>query len=139
MSNKIERQLHHALRRLFTDEYATQNNWGVAINGELVIMYAKQLLDETNRNMPDTQKIHLEFSKRWMERFRKRYNLRLRRVQGESLSAHDVEMREKLPQLMHIISTYPERDVWNADEFGLFYRQPPSWTLSNRACSGSQK
>lgn len=35
--------------------------------------------------------------------------------------------------------TYAERDTWNANEFGLFCRQPPSWSLSRKVVSGHKK
>lgn len=51
---------------------------------------------------------------------------------------HDAIARE-MPRINLIIATYAKRDVWNADEFGLFYRQPPTWTPSQGPVSGFKK
>ena len=37
------------------------------------------------------------------------------------------------------MSEYETKDVWNADEFRLFYRQPPVLSLSQKQPSGFKK
>lgn len=88
-----------------------ESNKGIAINGELLIIYVKKQLQETNNNLPDVQEIFLKISKGWMERFKKRCNLSFRRIHGETMSANNVSIREKMPRIMQLISTYAERDV----------------------------
>eukprot|EP00171_Calliarthron_tuberculosum_P004123 IDg4123t1 len=117
----------------------TQNNKGVMLNGELVKMYGQKLLDEANKVLPDSEKIKLTFSKGWIERFKKRFGLRFRRVHGEAASADMDAIEHQMPRIQRLIMTFSARDTWNADEFGLFYRQPPCWTLSNGVVSGQKK
>lgn len=52
-----------------------------------------------------------------------------RRVHGEAVSVNQEAIANAMPRISRIISNYACRDVWNADEFGLFHHQPPSWTL----------
>ena len=56
-----------------------------------------------------------------MDRFKKRYGLAFRRFHGEALDADDNAIREHMPHIMKIVDTFAQKDVWNADEFGLFY------------------
>lgn len=63
-----------------------QNNKGVAINGDVIKFHAERLLSDANALLCDDNKIELKFSKGWLERFKKRYNVKCRRVHGESMS-----------------------------------------------------
>ncbi|XP_021928999.1 tigger transposable element-derived protein 6-like [Zootermopsis nevadensis] len=77
----------------------------------------------------------------WLDRFRKRNNISLHVLSGESASA-DLQAAEdwkrKLPSLL---LGYAEEDIFNADESGLFYRQHPTRSLIERreTCKGGKK
>ena len=62
-------------------------------------------------------------------------------VHGEAMSADDSAIASKLPELRATISSYHPDDVWNADEFDLFFGQALGWTLSqkDRVPSGHKK
>lgn len=117
----------------------TQNNKGTLLNGEIIKLYGQKLLQSANELLPDSEKMVLAFSKGWIERFKKRYGLRFRRVHGEAGSADMEAIAQHMPRIHRLIMTFEARDTWNADEFGLFYRQPPGWTLSNGTVSGHKK
>ena len=66
----------------------------------------------------------------WLWRWKNRYNISFKTVSGES-AAVTPEMinpwfETTLPTLL---SNYELRDIYNADEFGLFYQCQPSKTL----------
>lgn len=105
-------------------------NEGKQINGPVTIAYARRLQTEANKHLPANKQLDLRFSEGWIERFKKRYGLCYRRVHGEALSADNAAITEHWPRLCRLMMTYEARDVWNADEFGLFFRQPLGWTLS---------
>lgn len=115
------------------------NNDGLLLNGEVIKIKAKKLLHQANLHLRDDEKLSIQFSKGWMERFKKRHNLRFRRVHGEEKSADTDAIRQEMPRIHEVMACYKEKDVWNADELGLFYRQPPSWTLASGAVSGCKK
>lgn len=115
------------------------SNNGVLINTEVVRMKAQKLLEEANKHLPSEKQLQLKFSKGWVERFKKRFGLRFRRIHGEAKSADNEAIAKKMPCIHMLMMTFDARDIWNADEFGLFYRQPPSWTLSRKVVSGSKK
>lgn len=140
LSNKRDRpavapRLELALFKWIT----TQNEKGVMLTGELIKMYAEKLQKEANLHLPNDKHLSLTFSRGWLDRFKQRHSLSFRRVHGEALGADDEAINEKFPRILNIISTFAFDDVWNADEFGLFYRQPPNWTLANTSVSGFKK
>lgn len=49
------------------------------------------------------------------------------------MSADTAAINRKMPRLRQVIATYISEDIENADEFGLFYRQPLSWTLCKKS------
>lgn len=63
----------------------------------------------------------------------------LRVVHGKEMSADDDAILLEIPHLLRIFFTYTDSDIWNADEFGLFYRQALSWTFSQGPVSGFKK
>lgn len=117
----------------------THSNRGVIINSEIICIEAGRLMSEVNKLLPPTNQLKLKFSKGWIERFKKRYGLRFRRVHGEALSADNDAVSHQMPRIERIVMTFANKDVWNADEFGLYYRQPSGWTLCKRAVSGHKK
>lgn len=60
-------------------------------------------------------------------------------MHGEAPSAEKTALSLALPNVKSKIAEYALQDVWNADEFGLFYRQPPGWILSAKIVSGMKK
>lgn len=74
-----------------------------------------------------------------MERFEKLFVLKLRCVHGEAMSTDLDAIVNAMPRINRIISNYACRDVWNAGEFGLLYRQTPSWTLARGQISEFKK
>lgn len=139
-SNKRNRpsaapRLERALFQWISD----RNNSGIAMNGDVIRFHAANLLKDANALLPPDAQISVTFSNGWMERFKKRYGLKFRRVHGEAMSADKRAIENEMPRIILAIATYKHCDVWNADEFGLFYRQPPSWTLANGPVSGFKK
>lgn len=80
-------------KALFKWVYA-QKNRAVALNGELVVMQAQKLLSLANEHRPDDQKLTVQFSNGWMERFKKRRGLRFRNVHGEGNSEDAKAIRD---------------------------------------------
>lgn len=53
------------------------------------------------------------------------------------MSADNSAIKYEMPRLKLAIANYAHADVWNAQEIGLFYRQPPSWTFAPGPVCGS--
>ena len=130
-----EPRLELALQNWLCDKVA---NW-VQVNGVILRHQAERLPVEANRHLPADQKLNLKFSKGWRDRFQKRHGLKFRRVHREGLSADSAALATALPEIRSQVSEYETKDVWNDDEFGFFYKQPPAWSLSQRQHSGFKK
>ena len=87
---------------------------------------------------------HADFkaSNGWLARFKERNNIRQLRVCGESAGVDDERVGEwRTETLPTIIQDYDPRDIFNADETGLFYRMAPDKTLAftGEECHGTKQ
>lgn len=77
----------------------------------------------------------------WLDRFKKRNNINSGKIVGESgsVSISDVE-DWKINVWSDISRHYEEKNIFNADEAGLFYKMTPNQTLKfkNENCSGGK-
>lgn len=77
----------------------------------------------------------------WLDRWKNRHNVVFRAISGEERSCTE-EMTASWAQthLPTILSRYDLRDIYNADEFGLFYQQLPtkSFHLKGERCAGGK-
>ncbi|XP_066261743.1 tigger transposable element-derived protein 4-like [Euwallacea similis] len=77
----------------------------------------------------------------WLEKFKKRYGIVQKKICGESADVDEAHcntwIQESLPALL---APYDEKDVFNADETGLFFKCLPDKTLSfkNEKCYGGK-
>uniref|UniRef100_A0A1E1X318 Putative tigger transposable element n=1 Tax=Amblyomma aureolatum TaxID=187763 RepID=A0A1E1X318_9ACAR len=77
----------------------------------------------------------------WIDRFRKRHGIAYKTVSGESASVNLATVDDWKATLSAIlIEGYAPRDIYNADETGLFFRVQPSKSLSlkGEACHGGK-
>lgn len=58
---------------------------------------------------------------------------------GEASSADHDGLARALKIIKEKIAQYCPQDIWNADEFGLFFRQPQNWTLCSKSINGPKK
>ena len=77
----------------------------------------------------------------WLDRWKKQFNVSFKMVSAESNACNDemVTPWEKTT-LPTILSKYDLNQIYNADEFGLFYRAQPnkSLYLKNENCVGGK-
>ena len=78
----------------------------------------------------------------WIDRFKQRHDLKFKSLNGEmgevNLETTSNWIKDVLPKL---IDGYQPRDIYNADETGLFYQLLPGKTLASKGddCSGTKK
>lgn len=77
----------------------------------------------------------------WLEKFRVRHTISFRVISGESASVDDSTIEESANRLSTILDGFNEKDVFNVDETGLFYRATPdrSLVLSKEECKDGKK
>ena len=86
---------------------------------------------------------HVNFvaSNGWLDRWKKRYNIKGKVVSGESAGVSEetvVSWKERLPE---ILEGFQPKDIWNLDETGCFWRALPNKGLcqQSKACKGGKK
>ena len=114
-------------------EWVRDNNWrGCFISNNLIQTKAQQLQDEYNAELPTIEKTKCLFTRGWLVNFRRRHKFRAYKLHGEQDDADLSAYYERLPDLRNIVSRYSPENVWNCDEFALYYRMAPSTTIGTR-------
>ena len=77
----------------------------------------------------------------WLDRWKNRDNVVFRAISGEERSCTEEMTASWVQTYLHtILSRYDLRDIYNDDEFGLFYQQLPtkSFHLKGGWCAGGK-
>jgi hypothetical protein len=81
------------------------------------------------------------WSNRWLDRFKKRHNIKEYKLHGEGASA-DIDSEDVTKQMDNLraeCSTYALKDIFNMDETGLFWKLQPDRSLATCQTSGGRK
>ena len=73
---------------------------------------------------------NFQASSGWLTKFNERYRLAFKRICGEKASVDQKSVEEYKLQQKGILVGYNEKDIFNADETGLFYNMLPNKTLT---------
>ncbi|CAM1323339.1 TIGD4 (predicted) [Pycnogonum litorale] len=107
----------------------------VPVTGPLLIEKAKEF---ANRLKIENFRV----STGWLDRFKDRYNIAFKTVAGECESVSpETEDNWKKNILPDLIRGYHPRDIFNADETGLFYRMIPDKIMHIKStdCHGTKQ
>lgn len=76
----------------------------------------------------------------WFDRFKKRHNIKFKKLSGESASVSDNVCSKWKDELKKIIEPYDNKNIFNADETGLFYKCLPdrSMCFKEEKCHGGK-
>lgn len=76
----------------------------------------------------------------WLDKFKKRHSIKFHKICSESAGVDQVISSEWKQKLMENISSYHPKNVFNADETGLFYKCVPDRALSLKLdkCHGGE-
>lgn len=115
----IRQDLDEALLKWFTQ----QRTANTPINGPLLAAKAEELA----RLLKDEE---FSCSSSWIDRFKVRHNIVFAKMSGESKSANKDTAENWLKTVWpKLREGYREREIFNADETGLFFRLTPDKTL----------
>ena len=76
----------------------------------------------------------------WLEKWKTRHNVRQFSVAGEDGEVNAETLESWAERLPEIVKEYELKDIWNADETGLFSRALPDKSLSVKKgrCNGGK-
>ena len=101
----------------------------VCISDTLIRRKAQRLQRELNLSVPSASCTNLDFSNGWLFKFKRRNQFKSYRCHGEEGAVDEEAIQRELPVLLQRLSSFCVNDVFDADEFALFYRQPTKTTI----------
>ena len=80
-------------------------------------------------------------SNEWLDRWQKRHNDRMATLSGEAADVNEEMVEDLSKRLESLCRSYQLRDIFNADEIGLFYRSLPtkSMCIKGYGAKGGEK
>lgn len=99
------------------------------------------LLQEKAREIGETLGLEtFKASNGWLEKFRIRHNISFKSICGEEKSVDLNDVTDWIEKLKSVCKGYDDKNIFNADETGLFYRVLPDKTLcfKGEKCSGGK-
>lgn len=105
----------------------------IPLSGTLIRSKAKEVAEQLRYQ-------NFNASSGWLERFKKRHNITFRTISGESASVNPNDVKEFGDKIADLLAGYDPKDIYNADETGLFFRALPEKTFAFRGekCSGGK-
>ena len=105
------------------------------LTGDILLEKARQIWPQ----IPDYQDSPTpEFSVGWLNNFKRRYNIRMRKQHGEVPSVNH-SATEEMKAIQTIAGEYDEENIFNMDETGLFWRQAPTSGLGTQSRPGQKR
>ena len=123
------------------DELLVEWSWeiygeNICVTDELIQGKAKRILEILNQNKPENKKMEMNFSIGWLHKFKKHNSFIRYSLFGESADVNIEEIISELPKLRKKISEYSINEVFNADEFGLFYKSASDYRIGPSRLAG---
>ena len=75
----------------------------------------------------------------WMSRFKSRHGISMRNLHGEAASVDVSVVATARTSLKETLAQYQPEDIYNIDKTGLFYRMPPSKSLTQGPQHGTKQ
>jgi DDE superfamily endonuclease/Fission yeast centromere protein N-terminal domain/Tc5 transposase DNA-binding domain len=123
------------LERILVEWQQHIESRGGSTSGDILIEKAKQIWPQ----IPEYSSIPLpEFSDGWLEKFKRRHHIRKRIQHGEAGSIPE-GAEEEMGLIRTLCGEYPDVDVYNMDESGLFYRRGINAGLATEVRPGLKK
>lgn len=128
--------------------FTVQRKSNIPVSGPLLQEKARQLgtLASTSRaSAASTSNVNgneYVCSRGWIDRFKRRYNIKSGRLHGESGSVDRSAAEDWLSMVWPNLSArYNENDIFNGDETGLFFKATPDKTLKFKGekCHGGKQ
>ncbi len=111
----------------------------VSVSDELIQEKARRIQILLNQEIPEEHQLRLKFSSGWLQRLKIWNNYKCYKSHGKSSNVDQNQIKSELPVLQEKLKKYTLKDIWNADEFGLFYQMPPRETIAPGPISGRKK
>lgn len=119
--------------KLIYEWFVKARSKNIPLSGPIIRSKAKEVAEQLNYQ-------NFNASSGWLERFKRRHNISFKTVSGESGSVNPAVVENFNSKLPSLLRGYNPRDIFNADETGLFYRALPNKTYAFKSekCAGGK-
>ncbi|KAE9528898.1 hypothetical protein AGLY_012473 [Aphis glycines] len=131
---KIKHGKFDELEHILLEWFNQARTLNLPVNGNIVTEKAHEIAKRLNID---------EFSGSggWIDRFKKRHGIVYRQICGEAESVNDADIAAWSENILpNILKEYSSNDIFNADEFGLFFKLMPDKSLvfKREKCHGGK-
>lgn len=133
-SKKIKTSQHQDIEKALLEWFKIQRNRNIPISGPILQEKANDFGKQLNKQ-------DFVCSHSWITRFRKRHNIIFGKICGEAASTSKSVCENWLQNVWPTLcQNYDDKDIYNADETGLFFRLTPDKTLrfKGEPCHGDK-
>ena len=126
-------------------EYADINkslyNWYSLACSKNIFPMDPQLIEKANQIATCLGKHEFKGSSGWLEKWKKRYNIKQLQINGESGDVQGPTVDSWKERLLELVAGYSRDDIWNIDETGLFWKALPDrgFGVKGKDCKGGKK
>ncbi len=134
-----------ARRKPRTSEYSDINDalykWYLLACSKNIYPDGPQLTQKAKDIAVQLEKPGFKGTNGWLEKWKKRYNIRQVTIQGESGDVSGVTIQSWKERLPEILKEYRKEDIYNLDETGCFWRALPEKGFGEKGkkCRGGKK
>ena len=131
---KLKKSAHQEVDKGLLKWFTQKRQENLPISGSV-------LQEKANELGCKIEKTDFKCSRSWVERFKKRHNIRGAKIVGESAGVNMNVVSDWLNNVWPSMrDNYDYKDIFNADETGLFYKMTPDRTLKfvGEKCAGGK-
>ncbi|CAI6349299.1 unnamed protein product [Macrosiphum euphorbiae] len=131
---KVRNGKNEQLENILLEWFRQARTLNLAVNGPVLTEKANEIAKRLNIT-------DFGGSNGWLDRFRKRHGIVYRKICGEADAVDDNSIKSwKETILPNLLKDYSPEDIYNADEFGLFFKLMPdkSLVMKDETCHGGK-
>ena len=135
-----ERKVLHARRALYSDLNDKVYEWFCAVRAKNTPLTGKMLQEKAIILSLEMGYDDFTASNGWLHRFQTRHNIKSSVLSGEAADVSQATVEEWAERLQDLCQGYEPKNIFNADETGLFYRTLPKRSLVQKGdkCKGGK-
>lgn len=112
---------------------------GAEVSAVLIREKGQMLLKKANSRLSSQENLSFKFSNGWLQKFQLRHGFSSIKSQGVSSDADAKAMARTLPELSSRLRGYNDAQIYNADEFGIYYKMAPDKAIAEKMLAGKKK